>query len=200
MSNDILRVGVSHGVATLTLDSPENRNALYQAMRAHLRSALAEALADSSVRVVVLDHAGRVFCSGMDLAEAAGGTSEDQGVREFPALLDALWNSPKPVVAVVRGPARAGGIGLLAACDVVVAASGATFAFTEVRIGVVPAVISAVVMPRMAPNVAHRLMLTGEVFDAQTALIGGLVDFVTPAEEVDACVSGLWGARSLRVL
>ena len=135
MSGDVLRVGVSHGVAALTVDSPANRNALSRAMRAELRSALADALADSSVRVIVLDHAGRVFCSGMDLAEAAGGAAEDQGVQEFPALLDALWNSPKPVVAVVRGPARAGGIGLLAACDVAVAASGATFAFTEVRIG-----------------------------------------------------------------
>ncbi len=190
MNSHVLRVSVRHGVATLTLDSPANRNVLSRAMRAELRSALADALADSSVRVVMLDHAGRVFCSGMDLAEAAGGAADDQGVQEFPALLDALWNSPKPVIAAVRGSARAGGIGLLAACDVVVAASSATFAFTEVRIGIVPAVISAVVLPRMAPNVAHRLMLTGEVFDAQTALGGGLVDVVVAAEEVDACVSG----------
>jgi methylglutaconyl-CoA hydratase len=181
---------VGRGVATLTLDSPANRNALSQAMRTELRSALAGALADSSVRVILLDHTGRVFCSGMDLAESAGGAAQDQGVRELPALLDALWSSPKPVVAVVRGPARAGGIGLLAACDVVVAASGATFGFTEVRIGVVPAVISAVVLPRMAPNAAHRLMLTGEVFDARTALGAGLVDLVATAEEIDACVSG----------
>jgi methylglutaconyl-CoA hydratase len=108
MSSDVLQVGVSHGVATLALDSPANRNAPSRAMRAHLRSALTEALADSSVRVVMLDHAGRVFCSGIDLTEAAGGAAEDQGVQEFPA--DALRNSPKPVVAVVRGPARAGGI------------------------------------------------------------------------------------------
>ena len=91
------------------------------AMRAQLRDALADALADDAVRVVVLDHTGRVFCSGMDLKEAAGGGVEDQGVREFPELLQPIWSSPKPVVAVVRGPARAGGSGLLAACDVVVA-------------------------------------------------------------------------------
>jgi methylglutaconyl-CoA hydratase len=185
----VLQVDVRRGVATLTLDSPTNRNALSRAMRAQLRSALAEALDDDAVRVIVLGHTGRVFCSGMDLAEAAGGAAEDQGVNEFPELLDTLWNSPKPVLAAVRGPARAGGVGLLAACDVVVAAATATFAFTEVRIGVVPAVISAVVLPRMVPNVAHRLMLTGEVFDAATAQSGGLVDVVAPADEVDARVS-----------
>src|SRR3954447_2010460 len=181
----VLSVEVSNGVATLTLDSPANRNALSRAMRAQLRAALSDALADDAVRVIVLDHTGRVFCSGMDLAEAAGGGVEEQGVREFPELLEAIWTSPKPVVAVVRGPARAGGIGLLAACDVVVAAESATFAFSEVRLGLVPAVISAVVLPRMVPHVAHRLMLTGKVFDAATAAAGGLVDLVVPDADVN---------------
>jgi methylglutaconyl-CoA hydratase len=138
----------------------------------------------------VLDHTGRVFCSGMDLSEAAGGNEQDQGVREFPALLQTVWASPKPVVAVVRGPARAGGVGLLAACDVVVAGASATFAFSEVRLGIVPAVISAVVLPRMVPHVAHRLMLTGEVFDAATAAPGGLVDLVAADDEVDDLLAG----------
>src|SRR3954462_6209796 len=182
----VLSVEVSNGVATLTLDSPANRNALSRAMRARLRDGLMTALADDAVRVVVLDHTGRVFCAGMDLAEAAGGAVEEQGVREFPELLEAIWTSPKPVVAVVRGPARAGGIGLLAACDVVVAAESATFAFSEVRLGIVPAVISAVVLPRMVPHVAHRLMLTGKVFDAATAAAGGLVDLVVPDAAVAA--------------
>src|SRR4051794_13316009 len=182
----VLSVEVSNGVATLTLDSPANRNALSRAMRARLREGLMTALADDAVRVVVLDHTGRVFCAGMDLAEAAGGAVEEQGVREFPELLEAIWTSPKPVVAVVRGPARAGGIGLLAACDVVVAAESVTFAFSEVRLGIVPAVISAVVLPRMVPHVAHRLMLTGKGFDAATAAAGGLVDLVVPDADVDA--------------
>ncbi|MDP9390283.1 MAG: enoyl-CoA hydratase-related protein [Actinomycetota bacterium] len=181
----LLTVDVSHGVATLTLDSPANRNALSRAMRSQLRAALTDALADDGVRVVVLDHTGRVFCSGMDLSEAAGSGAEDQGVREFPELLSIIWSAAKPVVAVVRGPARAGGVGLLAACDVVVAGASATFAFSEVRLGVVPAVISAVVLPRMVPHVAHRLMLTGQVFDAETAARGGLVDLVVPDADVD---------------
>src|ERR671917_2702361 len=185
----VLQVSTSRGTARLTLDSPANRNALSRAMRAQLRTALTDALADDAVRVVVLDHTGRVFCSGMDLSEAAGGSSDEQGVREFPELLELVWSSPKPVVGVVRGPARAGGVGLLAACDVVVAAEAATFAFTEVRIGIAPAVISAVVLPRMVPSVAHRLLLTGEVFEAPQALAGGLVDLVVPAEDVDTCVA-----------
>jgi methylglutaconyl-CoA hydratase len=181
----VVQVSVSRGIATLTLDSPANRNALSRAMRTQLREALDTALADDAVRVVVLDHTGRVFCAGMDLAEAAGGGVQDQGVREFPALLETIWSAPKPVVAVVRGPARAGGVGLVAACDVVVAGSSASFAFSEVRIGVVPAVISAVVLPRMLPHVAHRLMLTGEAFDADAAAAGGLVDLVVPDADVD---------------
>ena len=184
-SDVVVRVEVARGVATLTLDSPANRNALSRALRSQLRDALAGALADDAVRVIVLDHTGRVFCSGMDLAEAAGGGAQDQGVREFPELLESIWTSPKPVVAVVRGPARAGGVGLLAACDVVVAAESATFAFSEVRLGLVPAVISAVVLPRMVPHVAHRLMLTGNVFDAGAAAAGGLVDLVVPDADVD---------------
>jgi len=184
-SDRVVQVQAARGVVTLTLDSPANRNALSRVLRAQLRAALTEALADDAVRVVVLDHTGRVFCSGMDLGEAAGGGSESQGVREFPELLELIWSSPKPVVAVVRGPARAGGVGLLAACDIVVAGSSATFAFSEVRLGLVPAVISAVVLPRMIPHVAHRLMLTGQAFDAETAASGGLVDLVVPDADVD---------------
>ncbi|WP_138757392.1 enoyl-CoA hydratase-related protein [Modestobacter altitudinis] len=185
----VLHVEVSSGVARLTLDSPANRNALSRAMRAQLRQALTEAFADDAVRVVVLDHTGRVFCSGMDLSEATGGGAADQGVNELPELLQLVWSAPKPVLAAVRGPARAGGVGLAAACDVVVAGASATFAFTEVRIGVVPAVISAVCRPRMLPHVAHRLMLTGEVFDAGTAAAGGLVDLAVADDEVDVTVA-----------
>jgi methylglutaconyl-CoA hydratase len=186
----LLQVTVEGGVARLVLDSPANRNALSRALRAQLREALDAAVADDAVRVVVLDHTGRAFCSGMDLSEAAGAGAGDQGVRELPDLLTTIWTSPKPVVAVVRGPARAGGVGLAAACDVVVAASSATFGMSEVRLGLVPAVISAVVLPRMLPHVAHRLVLTGEVFDAAAAAAGGLVDLVAPDREVDAVVEG----------
>ena len=185
----VLRVETTGGVARLTLDSPANRNALSRAMRAQLRAALTGAFADDTVRVVVLDHTGRVFCSGMDLSEATGGSAADQGVNELPELLELVFSAPKPVLAAVRGPARAGGVGLAAACDVVVAGAAATFAFSEVRIGVVPAVISAVCRPRVLPHALHRLMLTGEVFDAGVAAAAGLVDLAVPDAEVDATVA-----------
>ena len=137
------------------------------------------------MRVVVLDHTGRVFCSGMDLSEAAGGGVQDQGVREFPDLLgaDLVLAQAGRGGRARPGAGRRGG--LLAACDVVVAGASATFAFSEVRLGIVPAVISAVVLPRMVPHVAHRLMLTGQVFDAEVAVDGGLVDLVVPDADVD---------------
>src|SRR5699024_2696814 len=110
----------------------------------------------------VLAHTGRVFCSGMDLTEARGADAADRGTGELSAILERIWTSPKPVVARVAGPARAGGVGLVAACDIAVAAADATFAFSEVRIGVVPAIISVTVLPRLLPRAAHELFLTGE--------------------------------------
>jgi methylglutaconyl-CoA hydratase len=140
----------------------------------------------------VLDHTGTVFCAGMDLKEA-GGDANSQGVNEFPAILTQLWNSPKPVVAKLAGPARAGGVGIVAACDIAVAADTATFAFTEVRIGVVPAVISITVLPRLLPRAAHELFLTGETFDAARAVGVGLINASVPAAQLDAEVDRYTG-------
>jgi methylglutaconyl-CoA hydratase len=111
--------------------------------------------------------------------------AKDVPVTAFPELLTAISTAPKPVVARIGGPARAGGIGLLAAADVAVAGASATFAFTEVRIGVVPAVISIPVLPRMLPRAAHELFLTGEVFDAQRAAAAGLVNVAVPDGRLD---------------
>jgi methylglutaconyl-CoA hydratase len=141
------------------------------------------------VRVIVLGHTGRVFCSGMDLKESRGAGTEDQGVNEFPAILERIWSSPTPVVARVAGPARAGGVGLVAACDIAVVAEDATFAFSEVRIGVVPAVISVTVLPRLLPRAAHELFLTGETFDGHRAVLIGLVNSAVPAFDLDAEVA-----------
>ncbi|GLZ34006.1 enoyl-CoA hydratase [Lentzea sp. NBRC 105346] len=176
---------VQRGIATITLDSPSNRNALSRQLRQELRDGLTTAIEDDAVRVIVLTHTGSVFCSGMDLKEAAGASAEDQGVNEFPAILEQLWTSPKPVVAALKGPARAGGVGIVAACDIAVAANEATFAFSEVRIGVVPAVISVTVLPRLLPRAAHELFLTGEAFDAPRAVQIGLLNSAVPADRVD---------------
>jgi methylglutaconyl-CoA hydratase len=183
---ELVHYTVDNGVATITLDSPHNRNALSAQLRRELRDHLATALDDSGVRVIVLDHTGPVFCAGMDLKEAGSAGSSTDGVNEFPEILTQLWTSPKPVVARLAGPARAGGVGIVAAADIAVAVSDATFAFTEVRLGLVPAVISVTVLPRLLPRAAHELFLTGEKFTAARAVEIGLLNAAVPAASLDA--------------
>jgi len=173
------------GVSTLTLDSPHNRNALSRQLMAELTAALTAAQEDDDVRAIVLTHAGPVFCSGMDLSKSRGASATGMGVNAVPAILQSIWTSPKPVLARVAGPARAGGVGLIGACDLAVAVRTATFAFSEVRIGVVPAVISVTVLPRLLPRAAHELFLTGEVFDGDRAAAIGLVNSAVDAEDLD---------------
>jgi methylglutaconyl-CoA hydratase len=186
MSDELVHYGVADGVATITLDSPHNRNALSARLRTELDAHLRTAVEDERVRVIVLDHTGLVFCSGMDLKEARGGAGDAQGVNEFPAILRRIWESPTPVVCKLAGPARAGGVGLAAAADIAVGAHEATFAFTEVRIGVVPAVISLMVLPRLLPRQAHELFLTGETFDSGRAVEVGLLNSAVAADDLDA--------------
>jgi methylglutaconyl-CoA hydratase len=187
-ADELVHRDVADGIATITLDSPRNRNALSAQLRRELQDHLDTAVADPAVRVIVLTHRGPVFCSGMDLREPRGATAA-QGVTEFSRVLRTIRTAPTPVVARVAGPARAGGVGLVAACDVVVAAESATFAFTEVRIGVVPAVIAVTVLPRLLPHAARELLLTGETFDAARAAAVGLVDTAVPADRLDAEVA-----------
>ena len=175
--------------AVVTLDSPTNRNALSRALVEQLHAALSEAVADADVRVVVLTGAGPVFCSGADLKEQAAGGAP--GLVGLPEVLTLLLQGPKPVVARVNGPARAGGVGLLAACDLAVGYASATFAFSEVRIGVAPAVISVPCLRRMDPRAARELFLTGEPFDGARALQAGLLDRAVADDELDATVDAL---------
>ena len=183
--DELVHLEVSDGTATITLDSPPNRNALSAQLRRELQAHLDAALADDAVRVIVLTHTGTVFCSGMDLRESRGAGAEQQGVNEFPDILATIWNASKPVIARLSGPARAGGVGLVSACDIAIAAREATFAFSEVRIGVVPAVISVTVLPRLLPRAAHELMLTGETFDADRAAAVGLINVAVDADGLD---------------
>lgn len=185
-------MATERGVTTLTLDSQHNRNALSTPLLARLREAVAAAVADPSVRVILLDHAGPAFCSGIDLAEAeAARRSGQQPVAALGPTLADLWECPKPVVVRMAGPARAGGVGLVAAADIAICATDVTFAFTEVRLGVVPAVISAVVLPRLTSRAAARLYLTGEVFDAERAAAVGLISEAVPATQLDAAVAAV---------
>src|SRR3712207_7386401 len=139
----LVRTGTVAGITTLTLDSPANRNALSTPLMRELLGALTTALTDASVRAVVVSHTGPVFCSGADLKETAEARADGRVPAEMLAdVLAAIWEFPKPVVARVAGPARAGGLGLIAAADIAVCTRAATFAFSEVRLGVIPAVRS----------------------------------------------------------
>ena len=178
------------GVTTLTLDSPANRNALSTPLMRRLLELLSAALTDPAVRVVVLSHAGPVFCSGADLKETAEARENGTVPAELLAdVLAALWEFPKPVLARIAGPARAGGLGLIAAADIAVCTRDATFAFSEVRLGVIPAVISATVLPRLAPRAAAEHYLTGDVFDGVRAAEIGLVTRAVDAAGLDAAVT-----------
>src|SRR5690349_19486713 len=185
---DLVRAATAAGVTTLTLDSPANRNALSAALMTRLLELLGAALTDPAVRAVVLSHAGPVFCSGADLKETEAATTGRLPAELLADVLAALWEFPKPVVARVGGPARAGGLGLVAAADLAVCPTDATFAFSEVRLGVVPALISATVLPRLSSRAAAELFLTGETFDGTRAAQVGLVTAAVPASELDATV------------
>ncbi|MBT3076402.1 MULTISPECIES: enoyl-CoA hydratase family protein [Streptomyces] len=175
------------GVVTLTLDSPANRNALSAELVGEVRDSLAACAADDTVRAVVLAHSGSTFCAGADLK-----APPDPGA--FVGLMREVVALPKPVVARVDGHVRAGGMGLLAACDIAVAGPASTFALTESRLGLAPAVISLTLLPRMDRTAAHRYFLTGERFDAAEAARTGLV--TEAAADVDkALVPVLDGVR-----
>ena len=180
---------IDNGVATITLDSPSNRNALSRQLLAELNEALDRA-AGPDVRAVVLTHAGPVFCSGADLKERASGTQDAQAAGNPMAnVFERLSTLAAPTIAAVNGPVRAGGVGLMAACDLVVVSSAVTFAFTEVRIGVAPAIISVPILARCGWSRLAAPFLTGEAFDAAAATDMGLVTHV--ADDVDARVATL---------
>lgn len=179
-------------VARLTLDSPHNRNALSTRLVGQLHDGLNRAAADPAVRVVVLGHTGGTFCAGADLSEASGGDPSEATAaraRDLATVLRAIVESPRPVVAAIDGHVRAGGMGLVGACDIAVAGPRSTFALTEARIGVAPAIISLTLLPKLAPRAAARYYLTGETFTAEQAAEVGLITMA--AEDVTAAVDGL---------
>jgi methylglutaconyl-CoA hydratase len=182
----VVHYTVRSGVAVLTIDAPQRRNALSAALLSQLLRGLDDAAADPAVRTVVLTHTGPVFSSGMDLTQVSGLPAAEQPIAAFPVLLQRIWEYPKPVIARVDGKARAGGIGLIAACDLAIAVASADFAFTEVRLGIVPAVISVPLLPRLLPRAAQELFLTGETFDAGRAMsVGLLTSVVADADALD---------------
>jgi methylglutaconyl-CoA hydratase len=178
-------------VCTLTLDSPHNRNALSVQLLDELADGLAEATADATVRVVILTATGKAFCSGADLSAPPTTVTS-----RMPEILETIRSAPVPVIARVGGPARAGGLGLIATADLAVATAASTFAFSEVRVGVAPAMILVPALRVADRRFLARAVLTGEPFGAAEAAEAGLLTGIVEDEHaldtwVDAAVASV---------
>ncbi len=184
-ADEVVHLAIDDGIATITLDSQSNRNALSRQLVAELHERL-DAAEAADARAIVLTHAGPAFCAGADLKERRDGPP-DSG--PFVDALRRLMDTPRPTIAAIDGAVRAGGIGLMAACDLVVVAPTVTFALTEVRIGVAAAIISVPILRRVAPSQIAAAMLTGEAFDAAEARSIGLISHVS--DDVAGTVSAL---------
>ena len=183
MSDRLVQYSADRGIARIALDSPRNRNALSAALVEQLTQSVTEAGADDTVRAVELTHTGSAFCAGADLTETSRGGMKAGATRVL-ALLRDIVALPKPVVGSIDGHVRAGGLGLVGACDIVLAGPASTFSFTEVRLGLAPAMISLTTLPRVDPRAASRYYLTGETFDATTAARIGLI--TEAVDDIDA--------------
>ena len=188
-----VRTETASAVMTITLDSPHNRNALSDQLVRELHGGLAAAETDEDVRCTVLTHTGSTFCAGADLSEARSNTAEDPARERADQLVDllrAIVATPKPVVGRIDGHVRAGGMGLVGACDVVLAGESSTYALTESRLGLAASVISLTVLARVDPRAASRWFLTGATFDVtEAARIGLVTQAVGGTDELDEAVA-----------
>lgn len=188
-----VKIETARGVMTATLADVENRNALGAAVVGGLREVIATANNDSSVRAVVITNEGSTFCAGANLKErsaanAGKSSSSGMGSGGFETLLYEIQTSPTPVIGKIKGHVVGGGNGLAAALDVSIAAADVKFGFTEVRLGVAPAIISVVCLPKMRQGEAMEAFLRGHRFPAARAAELGLINRAVPADELDAAV------------
>ena len=186
---ELVHLAVDDEVATITLDSPHNRNALSRQLVTELVAHLESAGADDDAKIILRRSAAGVFCWGADLTAAAADGSAEQGVKAIVQLQRLLATLPKPVVVELRGPVRAGGLGIVGAADIVVATESVTFALTEVRLALAPSVISLSLLTRFTSRAAADLFLTGRTFSAEEARTAGLISRVVPDDRLDAGVA-----------
>jgi methylglutaconyl-CoA hydratase len=179
---------VRDGAGWIKLNRPEKRNALSAMLITEVYDHLAAANADDEVRCVVITGNGPGFCSGADLKDDRGLPAGRERAVAYPELLSAIQDSPKPVIAAVNGPAFAGGLGLVGAADIAVAVESVQFSFSEVRIGVIPAVISVVCLPKLGTHHGMKLFLTGERFDGNQAVAMGFVHRAVPEGQLESAV------------
>ncbi len=182
-------IEIAGGVATLTMDLQSKRNALAPEIVNGLGDAFAAATDDPSVRAIVLTNAGNTFCAGADLR----GGSEVEPRYDLVELFGLMQGGPKPVVGRIAGHCTGGGVGLAAACDISVAADDVQLGFTEVRIGVAPAMISVVCLPKMRRADALELFLSGEKISSTRAVEVGLLNHAVPRAELDRKVKEIVG-------
>lgn len=189
--SELVHYSVADEVGTITLDSPHNRNALSRQLLTELVAHLEAAAADDAVKIVLLRSADRVFCSGADLSEVTGDEGPAEGVKAIVQLQRFIATLPKPVVVELQGPVRAGGLGIVGAADLVIAAESVTFALTEVRLALAPSVISLSLLTRFTSRAAADLFLTGRTFTAAEAVDVGLITKVVPDAELSAGVDAV---------
>lgn len=198
MPYETLEIETHRGIRTLWLNRPERRNAMNDVLIAELNRAIDEALAADDVRIIMLAGRGEAFCSGADLNWMKTGrdmSADDsrQDAGHLAHAMRALYQSPKPTVARVHGSAFAGAMGLVSACDIAVASEETRFCLSEVKLGLLPAMISPYVIKAIGERQARRLMLTAEVFQAPRAQAMGLVHESVPRDQLDDAVTRLTG-------
>jgi methylglutaconyl-CoA hydratase len=196
MQYETLKVEIAGPIATVTLNRPEVRNAFNETMIAELSAAFTALDTHDDVRAVVLAANGKAFCAGADLnwMKKMAGYSDDENradAMRLAGMLSAVYRCSKPVIARVNGDAYAGGMGLLAACDIVVAVDSAHFCLSEARLGLIPATIAPYVIRALGEQASRRYFVTAEAFDCASALRLGLVSEAVSAEQLDATVAQL---------
>ena len=190
MKYETLDVSKENDVATVMLNRPHVHNAMNEILCKELIHCFQQLANDASVRVIILTGSGSSFCAGADLNWMKGMIrySQEGNRRESNLILEmyqTIFSSPKPVIGKINGNAFGGGVGLIAVCDITIAAPGAQFAFSEVKLGIIPSIVSTFVSYRLTRADMRRLFLTGERFDTMYAHEIGLVDFIVPSEELD---------------
>jgi methylglutaconyl-CoA hydratase len=188
VADEATRYALRGPAAWITLASPQTRNALSTQLVSELGAHLRGAMDDPAARVVVLTGEGTAFCAGADLKNR-GAMGETAKGNPFVDIMKLMRHGPKPVIVAVNGHAFGGGIGLVAAADIAIAADTAVFSFSEVRIGAIPAMISVAVLPKLGEHQTMRLFLTGERFSAERALGYGLLHRVTAPDALEAAVA-----------
>ena len=187
--SDLVMYELRGPAAVITLNRPDKRNALSRALIRAIEARFAHAAADQAARCVVLTGAGAAFCAGMDLAELQETVRADADViwndaQTLAQLFDRIYSLPKPTLAVVNGPAVAGGAGFVSVCDLAIAVPGAKFGYPEVRRGLVAALVMPHLMRHVGERMARRLLLAGDLIDAEAAERCGLVNEVVPADKI----------------